>query len=107
MKNKMADMFKQAQKLQQQMLKAQEELVNIKVEGTSGGGMVKVTANAKQEILSIKIEKATIEELAYFNIPFDEIIMCPRDKLYLNWKKEQVSKLKERFGSVDWRDNDA
>ena len=43
------------------MLKAQEELVNIKVEGTSGGGMVNVSANAKQEILSIKIEKDVVD----------------------------------------------
>ncbi|MFC1725700.1 YbaB/EbfC family nucleoid-associated protein [candidate division KSB1 bacterium] len=61
MKNQMNQMFKQAQKLQEQMLKAQEELVNIKVEGTSGGGMVSVAANAKQEILSIKIEKDVVD----------------------------------------------
>jgi DNA-binding protein YbaB len=41
----MANMMKQAQKLQSQMLKLQEELAEKTVESSSGGGMVKVVAN--------------------------------------------------------------
>ncbi|RKY88667.1 YbaB/EbfC family nucleoid-associated protein [candidate division KSB1 bacterium] len=59
-KGKMAGIFKQAQKMQEEIMKAQEELEEIKVEGSSGGGMVVVTANGKQEILDIKIEKEVI-----------------------------------------------
>ena len=44
------NMMKQMQKIQQQMEKIQEELANKTVEGTAGGGMVKVVANGKQEI---------------------------------------------------------
>ena len=46
----------QVQKMQAKMEKAQEGLVEIEVEGSAGGGMVTVTANAKQEILRIKID---------------------------------------------------
>ena len=55
-KGGMQGLMKQAQKMQEKMAKAQENLVNIKVEGQSGGGMVVVGANANKEILSVKIE---------------------------------------------------
>ena len=56
MKPNMASIMKQAQKVQEEMQRVQENLVNITVEATSGGGMVKVTANCKLEIMSINIE---------------------------------------------------
>lgn len=51
----------QVQKAQEKMAKAQEELAGIEVEGTSGGGMVTVLANARQEILKISIEKEVVD----------------------------------------------
>ena len=56
MKPNMASIMKQAQKVQEEMQKVQENLADITVEAASGGGMVKVTANCKLEILSISIE---------------------------------------------------
>lgn len=56
----MGNMMKQAQKLQSQMLKMQEELASKIVEATAGGGMVRVTANGKQQILSIQIEPEVV-----------------------------------------------
>ncbi len=57
----MGNMMKQAQKLQTKMLKLQEELAGKSVEATSGGGMIKVVANGKQQILSIQIEKEVVD----------------------------------------------
>ena len=57
----MGNMMKQAQKLQSQMLRIQEELAEKTVEATSGGGMVKVIANGRQQILSIRIEKEVVD----------------------------------------------
>ncbi len=54
------DILKQAQNMQSQMQKAQENLINITVEGSAGGGMVKVKANGKLEILSIDIDPEVI-----------------------------------------------
>ena len=51
----------QFQKVQEKLAKAQEELANIEVEGSSGGGMVTVLANAKQEIIRIKIESEVVD----------------------------------------------
>ena len=55
------DMVKQAQKLQKQMLELQEELAKKTVEGSAGGGMVKVIANGRQDILSIKIDPEVVD----------------------------------------------
>ena len=57
----MANMMKQAQKLQAQMLKLQEEMAEKTVETTSGGGMVKVVANGRQKVVSIQIEKEVVD----------------------------------------------
>lgn len=51
----------QFQKMQEKMEKAQVGLVDIEVEGTSGGGMVTVTANGKQEIKSIIIDPEVVD----------------------------------------------
>jgi DNA-binding YbaB/EbfC family protein len=48
-------MMQQAQKLQAQLLKAQEDLANLTVEASSGGGAVKVVMNGQQQIQSVKI----------------------------------------------------
>ncbi len=57
----MANMMKQAQKLQAKVLRLQEELADQTVETASGGGMVKVVANGKQQIVAIRIEKEVID----------------------------------------------
>jgi DNA-binding YbaB/EbfC family protein len=57
----MANMMKQAQKLQAQILRLQEELAERTIEAASGGGMVKVTANGKQQIVSVAIEKEVVD----------------------------------------------
>jgi hypothetical protein len=57
----MGQMVKQAQKLQAKMLKMQEELAEKTVETTSGGGMIRVVANGKQQVVSIEIEKEVVD----------------------------------------------
>jgi DNA-binding YbaB/EbfC family protein len=53
--------MKQAQQMQQQMKKAQEELAEKTVEAESGGGMVKVELNGKQELVSIHIDPKALD----------------------------------------------
>lgn len=55
------DVMKQAQEMQQRIAQVQDELANRTVTAESGGGMVKVTANGKQHILRIAIEKDVID----------------------------------------------
>ena len=57
----MGKVMKQAQKLQAQMVKLQDEMAAKMVETTSGGGMVKVVANGRQQVVSIQIEKEVVD----------------------------------------------
>jgi len=54
-------MMKQAQQLQAKMAKLQEELAEKTVETSSGGGMVKVVANGRQQLVSIQIEQEVVD----------------------------------------------
>jgi DNA-binding YbaB/EbfC family protein len=57
----MGKMMKQAQQLQAKMLKMQEELADKTVEASAGGGMVKVVANGRQQVVSLEIEKEVVD----------------------------------------------
>jgi DNA-binding YbaB/EbfC family protein len=54
-------MMQQVQQMQAEMLKAQEELANERVEASVGGGMVTVTASGSGEIVGIKISPEAID----------------------------------------------
>ena len=57
----MGNLVKQAQQMQQRMLKMQEELAQRTVEASVGGGMVTVTVNGKSEVLRVKIEPQAVD----------------------------------------------
>jgi len=57
----MGGLLKQAQKMQTEIARIQEELAERVVEGSAGGGMVKAVVNGKQEVLAVKIEKEVID----------------------------------------------
>lgn len=54
-------MMKQAQKLQAQMAKLQEDLANLVIEASSGGGAVTVTMSGQQQLLSVKISPEVVD----------------------------------------------
>ena len=55
------NMIKQAQKMQQDMLKMQEELESKEYDATAGGGMVKAVVNGKHELLSLSIHPEAVD----------------------------------------------
>ena len=57
----MKQMMRQAQKMQAELAKAQEEIKTMTAEATAGGGMVKVVMNGRQEMKSITIDKSVLE----------------------------------------------
>ena len=57
----MGDLLRQAQLMQSKMAEMQESLGKKTVEGSSGGGMVRVVCTGKQEILSITMDKDVVD----------------------------------------------
>lgn len=56
MKGELGKLMQQAQKMQEKMQEAQQELASMEVEGQAGGGMVKVTMTGRHEVRRIEID---------------------------------------------------
>jgi DNA-binding YbaB/EbfC family protein len=57
----MQQLMKQAQKMQQQLVQAQQELAEKEVTGTAGGGLVTATVTGSGEVRSIKIDPKAVD----------------------------------------------
>lgn len=87
----MKDILKEAQKLQAKLL---EELRKIRVEGSAGGGMVKVEMDGEQNVLSVKIEQEVFQD-------HDVTMLQDLIVAALNDAKKKVSeKTKDSFKSI-------
>src|SRR5690349_23296981 len=62
MKNQLAGLMKQAQAMQDNLKKAQEELASIEVEGQSGAGMVKVTMTCRHDVKRVSIDPSLLAD---------------------------------------------
>lgn len=70
-----ADIVKQAQVMQQQMLQIQEELKTKEVESSVGGGAVSVKANGQKEIIEIKLSDEVIKDAANDKQMLEDLIL--------------------------------
>ncbi len=61
-KGNMSKILKQAQDVQKKIEQVQNQLSDMIIESESGGGMVKVKVNGKQEVLELDIDQTTLEE---------------------------------------------
>jgi DNA-binding YbaB/EbfC family protein len=57
----MGNLMKQAQKVQQKMMKMQEELAQQEVSAQAGGGMVEATVNGRGELLRLRLEPEVVD----------------------------------------------
>ncbi|MCA3149258.1 MAG: YbaB/EbfC family nucleoid-associated protein [Burkholderiales bacterium] len=62
MKNQLTQLMKQAQAMQDNMRKAQEQLSSVEVEGQSGAGMVKVIVTCKNEVKRITLDPSLLSD---------------------------------------------
>jgi DNA-binding YbaB/EbfC family protein len=90
MKGAIGNLMKQAQKMQADMAKAQEEIAQMEVTGQAGGGMVSVVINGKHEVKRVSIDdsligddKEMLEDLiaAAFNDASHKLEEVSREKL--------------------------
>ena len=63
MKGSIAGLMQQAQKMQQDMQKAQEELANLEVTGQAGGGMVSVVMNGQHADKRVSIDPTLLDDV--------------------------------------------
>ena len=63
MKGNIAGLMQQAQKMQQEMQKAQEELANLEVIGQAGGGMVSVVMNGQHAVKRVTIDPSLSDDI--------------------------------------------
>ena len=62
MRGNIAQLMQQAQKMQENMQRAQEELASVEVTGSSGGGMVTVTLTGKLDCRKVRIDPSVIAD---------------------------------------------
>ncbi len=62
MKNQLAGLMKQAQQMQENLKRAQEELALMEVEGQSGAGLVKVTMTCKHDVKRVAIDPSLLAD---------------------------------------------
>jgi DNA-binding YbaB/EbfC family protein len=62
MKNQLAGLMKQAQAMQDNLRKAQEELATIEVEGVAGAGLVKVTMTCRHDVKRVSIDASLLAD---------------------------------------------
>jgi DNA-binding YbaB/EbfC family protein len=62
MKNQLAGLMKQAQQMQDNLKKAQEELARMEVEGSAGAGLVKVVMTCKHDVKRVTIDPSLVGE---------------------------------------------
>jgi DNA-binding YbaB/EbfC family protein len=60
-KGGLGNIMKQAQQMQRRMAELQEELENMQVEASSGGGMVTAVVSGKQQLLELKIDPTAVD----------------------------------------------
>jgi DNA-binding YbaB/EbfC family protein len=61
-KGGIANLMKQAQKMQENMQKAQEELANLEVEGQAGAGAVKIVMTCKHDVKRVTIDASVMDD---------------------------------------------
>lgn len=58
----LGNLMKEAQKMQQRMQEAQQQLSELSVTGEAGGGMIRIKMNGRHDVTDVKINPALIEE---------------------------------------------
>lgn len=91
-KGGIANLMKQAQKMQENMQKAQEELANLEVEGQAGAGAVKIVMTCKHDVKRVTIDASVMDDKEMLE---DLVAAALNDA---NRRAEQTAQ--ERMGSL-------
>ncbi|WP_417688517.1 YbaB/EbfC family nucleoid-associated protein [Roseibium sp.] len=91
-------MMKQAKQMQEQMGSLQEAFANIETEGTSGGGLVKITIAGKGEIKALKIDPSLFKEDDVEIL--EDLIIAAHNEARLKAETQMQEKTQELMGGL-------
>jgi len=91
-------MMKQAQKMQQKMEEVQKQLASKSYDGTSGGGMVTVTLNGKNEMLKVKIDPSlfTSQDIEML----EDLVVAAANQAQKNLNEDSASAMSGAMGNM-------
>ena len=97
-KGGMQGLMKQAKEMQKKMKDMEDELQQMRIEGSCSGNQVTVEANGKKEILSIKIDPSLLDEDAEI---VEDLIIASIKQTYSNVDKEVGEKINNVTGGLN------
>lgn len=95
-----AALQKQVQELQQKMLEAQQQLENETVSATVGGGMVTVTMNGHQKLLSLKIDPEALKDAANDPEMLQDLIMAAVNEAHERSQQMAAARMNTATGGL-------
>ena len=93
----MSNIYKQAQKMQKDMKKVQDELEDLNVEGQAGGGIIKVVVNGKKEPKSVTIDSTVLDEDKEM---IEDLVLAAMKNAFDNADRESSEKMKSITGGM-------
>jgi nucleoid-associated protein EbfC len=93
------DMFKQIQQMQAEMQAAQDALANTLVEGSAGGGVVKVTVTGDGEVRKISIDPSVVDPADVETL--EDLVLAALHEAMREAKEMQAQKLGAATGGID------
>lgn len=93
----MSNIYKQAQKMQKDMKKVQDELEDLNVEGQAGGGIIKVVLNGKKEPKSVSIDSSILDEDKEM---VEDLVLAAMKNAFDNADKKSSEKMKSITGGM-------
>jgi nucleoid-associated protein EbfC len=95
----MANLMKQAQQMQAQMAKLQEEAATKTVTGSAGGGMVTVTANGALEVVSVRIDPEALKDGDAEML--QDVVMAATNEALKNARQLMAEQMKSVTGGMN------
>ncbi len=100
MKGGLGNIMKQAQAMQENMKKAQEELANIEVIGESGGGMVSLVMTCRHDVKSVKIDPELLGDIDDKDI-LEDLVAAAMNDAVRKVEKTSSEKMAGLTGGLD------
>jgi DNA-binding YbaB/EbfC family protein len=95
----MANIMKQAQQMQAQMAKLQEEAATKTVIGSAGGGMVTVTANGALEVVSVRIDPEALKDADAEML--QDVVLAATNEALKNARQLMAEQMKSVTGGMN------